>query len=90
VIEQVGRASVEDDFLRLNPKRTIGELVDMDEDGTFIVFATIIGVVIGKDWWYPACKFHKSVAPDSELIIVRDVINMFLAWFQGITGKIIK
>lgn len=66
IIEHGGRPSVEDDFLRMYPKKTIGQLEGLVEDGIFIVFGTCNGVVNGEDWWYPACKCHRSVTPDSR------------------------
>jgi hypothetical protein len=59
------RASVQDDFLHMHPKKTLAQLHDTPEDGTFVVYATVNGFVDGEDWWYPACKCHRSVAPDS-------------------------
>jgi len=54
-----------EDFLELNPPKTISELNSSEEDGTFVVFATVEGLVEGQDWWYPACRCHRSVTPDS-------------------------
>ena len=59
------RLSVQEDFLRTHPKKTLAQLHDTPEDGTFVVYATVNGFVDGDDWWYPACKCHRSVAPDS-------------------------
>jgi hypothetical protein len=37
------------------------------EEGTFVVCAVIDGFVdvALSNWWYPACKWHRSVTPDS-------------------------
>lgn len=43
----------------------MAQLHDTPEDGTFIVYATVDGFVDGEEWWYPTCKCHRSVAPDS-------------------------
>ncbi|GAU39036.1 hypothetical protein TSUD_59920 [Trifolium subterraneum] len=59
------RPSMEDEFLRLYPKKTISQLLDLPEDGTFVVSAIVDGLVDGEDWWYPSCKCHRSVTPDS-------------------------
>ncbi|GAU40429.1 hypothetical protein TSUD_397480 [Trifolium subterraneum] len=59
------RPSAEDDFLRLNPKKTVVELVGMSDVGTFIVGAVIDGFVDCEDLWYPTCRCHRSVSADS-------------------------
>lgn len=59
------RATVEEKFLWMYPKKTLSQLHDTPEDGTFIVYATVEGFVDGEEWWYPACKCNRSVAPDS-------------------------
>ncbi|XP_045794777.1 uncharacterized protein LOC123889473 isoform X2 [Trifolium pratense] len=60
------RPSMEEDFLHSYPIITISGLNSLTSDGVFVVSATIIGVVADEDWWYPACKCHKSVSPDSS------------------------
>ncbi|GAU27768.1 hypothetical protein TSUD_215790 [Trifolium subterraneum] len=60
-----GKPSLEEEFLRMHPKKTVSELVDVAEDGVFVVCAEVVGIVYGQDWWYPACRCHKSVIPDS-------------------------
>jgi hypothetical protein len=59
------RVSMEEDFLHTYGPKVIFDLNSVVGNGTFIVSATIIGVVPGEDWWYPACKCHKSVTADS-------------------------
>lgn len=59
------RPSFREDFLQLYPRKTISGLNELDDDGTFVVFATIEGLVEGEDWWYPACRCHRSVTADS-------------------------
>jgi hypothetical protein len=59
------RVSMEEDFLHSYPPMVISNLNSVVDNSTFIVCATIIGVVSGEDWWYPACKCHKSVTADS-------------------------
>jgi hypothetical protein len=51
--------------LELNPPKTISELNASEEDGTFVVFATVEGLVEGQDWWYLECRCHRSVTHDS-------------------------
>jgi hypothetical protein len=65
LIGEPEKPSAEDEFLILHPKRTVAELINNNEEGLFSVCAEIIGVVSGADWWYPACKCHKSVITDS-------------------------
>lgn len=55
-LESRTRASIEDDFLTMYPRKTLSQLIASLEDGLFIVSTTIDGLVDGEDWWYPACK----------------------------------
>jgi len=92
------RASAEDDFLNIYPKKTLSQLIASLEDGLFIVSATIDGLVDGEDWWYPACKCHRSVTPDSGAYYCKDCVKhvfhmvprylLFVVCFpiQNITG----
>lgn len=59
------RPSFREDFLQLYPRKTISGLHELEDDGTFVVFATIEGLVEGEDWWYPACRCHRGVTADS-------------------------
>ncbi|MCH79355.1 replication factor A protein [Trifolium medium] len=59
------KPSLEEELLRLHPKKSLAELSSLCEDGVFVVCAEVMRVVDGQDWWYPACKCHKAVVPDS-------------------------
>lgn len=59
------KPSLEEDFLRMYPKKTISQLHESDEDGLFVVSAIVSGFVEGEEWFYPACKCHRSVVADS-------------------------
>ncbi|GAU32646.1 hypothetical protein TSUD_218950 [Trifolium subterraneum] len=59
------RPFVEEDFLHTYPLMSVSSLNSLVEDGTFVVCATIFGLVYEEDWWYPACKCQKSVTPNS-------------------------
>jgi hypothetical protein len=59
------KASLEDEFLKMYPKRSISQLADIVGEGNFVVGGTVQKLVDGQEWWYPACKCHKSVTPDS-------------------------
>ncbi|XP_039688630.1 uncharacterized protein [Medicago truncatula] len=62
----------------MHPKKTLAQLHDTPEDGTFVVYATFNGFVDGEDCWYPACKCHRSVAPDSEAYYCKGCVkNVF-------------
>lgn len=74
-LESRTRASIEDDFLTMYPKKTLSQLIASLEDGLFIVSATIDGLVDGEDWWYPACKCHRSVTPDSGAYYCKDCVK---------------
>jgi hypothetical protein len=56
---------MEEEFLRMHSKKTIAELKDLQEDGLFTVYGAVSGIVQDQEWWYPACKCHRSVVPDS-------------------------
>jgi hypothetical protein len=59
------RPPLDEEFLRLHPKKTVSDLYDIAEDGIFAVCGTIVSIVGGQEWWYPACKCHKGVIADS-------------------------
>lgn len=65
VLQARGKVSKEDDFLNLYPKRTIGDIKNSAEEGTFVVYGTVTDLVEGDEFWYPSCKCHKAVTPDS-------------------------
>lgn len=69
------RPSLEDEFLKMYPKKTLAELKVMAEDGLFIVSAIVEGMVEGEEWWYPACKCHKSLVRDSGAYYCKDCIT---------------
>jgi hypothetical protein len=62
-----GRAkpAMEEEFLCMHPKKKVSDLSDLEEEGIFAVYGVVSGIVQGEDWWYPACKCHKVVLPDS-------------------------
>jgi len=49
-----GRPSIDEDFLHLHPKKSIAELKEVGESDSFIVCATIDGMVEGQKWRYPS------------------------------------
>ncbi|QHO30615.1 Replication protein A 70 kDa DNA-binding subunit C [Arachis hypogaea] len=57
--------SLEDDFMRLTRKCTIEELQDNNE-GSFIIFGTIQGIVEDGGWWYSACVCGKGIYPQND------------------------
>ncbi|KAK7255525.1 hypothetical protein RIF29_28938 [Crotalaria pallida] len=61
------RVSTEDEYLKLYPKKTLFDLGEEKEEGVFVVFATIAHVIDDDNWWYPACKCHKSVTADNGM-----------------------
>ncbi|KAK2388831.1 replication protein A 70 kDa DNA-binding subunit C [Trifolium repens] len=65
LIGGTAKPAPEEEFLRMHPKKTLGELLCATDGGVVVVFAEVVGVVQGQDWWYPACRCHKSVSPDS-------------------------
>jgi hypothetical protein len=59
------RPSLEDDFLVAGHRATLSELNEVVDDGTYVVGVIVDGLVEGDDWWYPACRCHRGVTPDS-------------------------
>ncbi|QHN96081.1 Replication protein A 70 kDa DNA-binding subunit C [Arachis hypogaea] len=57
--------SLEDDFMRLTRKCTIEEFQDNNEEGSFIIFGTIQGIVEDGGWWYSACVCGKGIYPQN-------------------------
>ncbi|RYQ91577.1 hypothetical protein Ahy_B09g097522 [Arachis hypogaea] len=57
--------SLEDDFMRLTRKCTIEELQDNNQEGSFIIFGTIQGIVEDGGWWYSACVCGKGIYPQN-------------------------
>ncbi|KAJ1394819.1 Nucleic acid-binding, OB-fold [Sesbania bispinosa] len=56
-----------DDFLGMYQRKILHELQITEEEGTFIVNATIVSVLRDEQWWCGACKCHKDVTPDGGL-----------------------
>ncbi|QHO06288.1 uncharacterized protein DS421_14g453410 [Arachis hypogaea] len=57
--------SLEDDFMRLTRRCTIEELQDNNEEGSFIIFGIIRGIVEDGSWWYSACVCGKGIYPQN-------------------------
>ncbi|XP_052116662.1 uncharacterized protein LOC110280586 [Arachis duranensis] len=57
--------SLEDDFMRLTRKCTIEELQDNNQEGSFIIFGAIQGIVEDGGWWYSACVCGKGIYPQN-------------------------
>ncbi|XP_020965115.1 replication protein A 70 kDa DNA-binding subunit C-like [Arachis ipaensis] len=57
--------SLEDDFMRLTRKCTIEELQDNNQEGSFIIFSAIQGIVEDGGWWYSAYVCGKGIYPQN-------------------------
>ncbi|XP_057755333.1 uncharacterized protein LOC130974471 [Arachis stenosperma] len=57
--------SLEDDFMRLTRKCTIEELQDNNQEGSFIIFGAIQGIVEDGGWWYSASVCGKGIYPQN-------------------------
>ncbi|KAJ1412106.1 hypothetical protein SESBI_20748 [Sesbania bispinosa] len=55
---------IRDDFLKLNRNKTIKDLVEFEEDGSFILLAYVSEICDESNWWYMACMCLKSVKHD--------------------------
>ncbi|KAM7264164.1 hypothetical protein ACFE04_001847 [Oxalis oulophora] len=70
--------SIEDDFLRLIPRKTIDEIHLCKQNIVCVTLATIVHVDEGEKWWYTACnKCNKSVVPKSGMYHC-DSCNIFV------------
>ncbi|KAJ1436757.1 hypothetical protein SESBI_04066 [Sesbania bispinosa] len=54
--------SIRDEFLELYPRKTLGQLVDILEEGFFIVLCTVSEIVQETSWWYMARPCMKVVS----------------------------
>ncbi|QCE04960.1 hypothetical protein DEO72_LG8g3002 [Vigna unguiculata] len=63
-LSQSSKASLEDEFIKINPKSSIKGLKDFKEESTFVVKATIKHIMDHDDWWYT----HVSATKLSILI----------------------
>ncbi|KAK2362598.1 replication protein A 70 kDa DNA-binding subunit C [Trifolium repens] len=61
LLGQHAKPSFEEEFLRMHPIKSVGQLDSLEEGGVSVVCAEVVGIVDGSDWWYPACKCHRSV-----------------------------
>ncbi|KAK7287578.1 hypothetical protein RIF29_00859 [Crotalaria pallida] len=59
------KMSIEDEYLKHYPKKTIEDVNNNPEDAVVIVLGTINEIVDDGQWWYPACKCHKAVIADN-------------------------
>ncbi|KAJ1409034.1 hypothetical protein SESBI_23056 [Sesbania bispinosa] len=53
--------SMRDEFLKLYPKKSVGDIYEMLEEGLFIILATITDVVNEGFWWYTTCSCLRAV-----------------------------
>ncbi|KAJ1390248.1 hypothetical protein SESBI_37610 [Sesbania bispinosa] len=53
--------SVREQFLTMFPRKRVGDLNHMLEDGTYIVLGTITEVFQEDDWWYITCSCMRAV-----------------------------
>ncbi|XP_016164915.1 uncharacterized protein LOC107607480 [Arachis ipaensis] len=51
--------------MRLTRKCTIEELQDSNQEGSFIIFGAIQGIVEDGGWWYSACVCGKGIYPQN-------------------------
>ncbi|VFQ84380.1 unnamed protein product [Cuscuta campestris] len=56
----------QNEFLDATRMTTISLLKDGSEDGTYIVYATVVSVNNTGDWFYLACKCNRAVRADVD------------------------
>ncbi|KAJ1429244.1 hypothetical protein SESBI_08600 [Sesbania bispinosa] len=54
-----------EEFLKLYPKKFVGQLVETVEEGSFVVLGTITEIIEDTSWWYMACTCMKAISYDS-------------------------
>ncbi|KAJ1390048.1 Zinc finger, GRF-type [Sesbania bispinosa] len=60
--EAQGELSMQEEFTKLFPRKSINELHSTEEEGVFIVLASISAVLFQDMWWYNACRCMKTVS----------------------------
>ncbi|XP_057421220.1 uncharacterized protein LOC130715169 isoform X2 [Lotus japonicus] len=58
---------LEEDFLTMFPKKSIKELQSTAEEGVFVVFAKVSGLLDGERWFYQSCRCHKAVTIEDDM-----------------------
>ncbi|CAJ2644632.1 replication factor-A carboxy-terminal domain protein [Trifolium pratense] len=69
-------ASYEDDFLVNYPRTIIANLLERDEDGIYIVCATVDGLVEFSQWWYPGCSCDRIVSASSGAFYCKQCVKL--------------
>jgi hypothetical protein len=69
-IGQAAKPALDEEFLRMHPKKTVAELLEISQSGMYDVCAEVVRIIDGQDWWYPTCKCHRSVLPIQLSLIV--------------------
>ncbi|KAJ1388558.1 Nucleic acid-binding, OB-fold [Sesbania bispinosa] len=55
---------LKEEFLKLYPKKSVGQLVETVEKGSFVVLGTITKIIEDTSWWYMACTCMKAISYD--------------------------
>ncbi|KAK2402024.1 replication protein A 70 kDa DNA-binding subunit E [Trifolium repens] len=55
------KALPQGEFLHMQSKKSVADLIDLNLDGVFVVCGEVAGIVDEQEWWYLACKCHKGV-----------------------------
>ncbi|KAJ1390732.1 hypothetical protein SESBI_37243 [Sesbania bispinosa] len=63
--DDIQSLSMKDEFLNSFPRKNLEELQTCEEDGFFVVLATVLSI-IDDHWWYSACSCNRSVTTDDE------------------------
>ncbi|KAJ1393902.1 hypothetical protein SESBI_34579 [Sesbania bispinosa] len=66
IADDYNNSPPKDEFLKAHPRKTIKQLHETEEDGFFIVLASIVSVLNDGNWWYTACKCHRAVTMDGD------------------------
>ncbi|KAJ1382072.1 hypothetical protein SESBI_44584 [Sesbania bispinosa] len=64
--DHTASASSGEEFLHMYPRKSISELNNTEDDGLFIILATIVTVLTDNNWWYSVCKCNRAVIVDGD------------------------
>ncbi|KAK2444013.1 replication protein A 70 kDa DNA-binding subunit C [Trifolium repens] len=95
LIGEAGKPSVEEEFLRIHPKKSIEELMNTRDSGVVGVCAEVVRIVDGNDWWFRVkleVTDHKStcvfVVFDSDMsYILEKWCSFFVAQSKAKTAS---
>ncbi|XP_057443699.1 uncharacterized protein LOC130735825 isoform X2 [Lotus japonicus] len=74
-LQDSGKLSPAEDFLRQNEGRTIEQIKDSVEKSVCVVLATVKFIPDDNSWYYPACKCNKKVYPAEDMYFCESCVR---------------